>query len=355
MAEISSKAIFIGGVGRSGTTLMTQLLDKHREIASFGETKLVDHRIFLSFPRWIYECPPQQKIRLVNVFKQLCLTRFFRFRLIGANPKLMMVWKRLENIWLLRFQHPQSFAWSNPIWSAIEKLWLLEAIQGCTFFSRIPGNVRDQDWMGLRGLYYRNTSSEFSYLFSQNDIRQNFVVLDELKEAMTLDEAYRTYGRFWSAVFDTYVQKRNKKYWAEKTPSNALHGLFLKNCFDDLKMINLIRDGRDVACSTSAMWGGDLRPALDRWGKWLTETLEVQKKMPKNHYINIRYEDLVLQNRSMLRRITDFLEVNFDQAMLSHQINPGSVGRYKDGLTLEMKAYAKDRYGHLLRQWGYSV
>jgi hypothetical protein len=355
MTEISSKAIFIGGVGRSGTTLMTQLLDKHREIASFGETKLIDHKVFRSFPRWIYECPSKQKNGLLDVFKQLCLTRFFRFRLIGVNPTLLKGWKRLETIWLLRFQHPQSLAWRNPIWGAVEKLWLSEAVQGCTFGLGVPNDIQAQDMLGLRGLYYRNTSRELGSLFSQNDIKENFTILEKLKEAIAVDEVYRTYGRFWSAVFSTYAQKRSKRYWAEKTPSNALHALFFEHCFDDLKIINLIRDGRDVACSTVAMWRGDLKPAMDRWGKWLTKTLEVQKKMSHSNYINIRYEDLVLQNRSTLKRVTDFLEVDFDQTMLSHQMHSSSVRRYKDGLTLEMKGYASDRYGNLLRQWGYCV
>ena len=355
MTNMSSKAIFVGGVARSGTTLMIQLLDKHRDIASFGETKLVEHTIFRAFPRWIYECPLEQKDRLLDVFKQLCLTRFFSFRMHGINPRLMRIWKRFEAIWLLRFQYPQSIVWRNPIWCALEKLWLSEPIQACTFGLRVPDDIEAQDRLGLRGLYYCHSSHELFYLFSKTDIQESFSILDELKKAMTLDEVYRTYGRFWSVLFSTYSRKRSKRYWAEKTPSNALHAMFFEDCFDDLKMINLIRDGRDVACSIVAWWRGDLKSALDGWAKSITKALEAQKKMSQSHYLNIRYEDLVLQKHSTIKRVTDFLDVDLDQAMLSHQISSGSIGRYKDSWTCEMKAYARDRYGTLLSQWGYSV
>ena len=326
-----------------------ELLGKHREIAAFGEMQLINDKIFRSFPKWIFECPLEHIDTLLNVYKQLCLTRFFRRRVWWQmNTPLRLMWQHFEVIWHTRFQSPQSFFWRNPVWTEIEKLWLSETVQGCIFGLRFPDDLKVQEELGLRGLYG---------FFSQTDIQQNFNNLVELKDAASLEEAYRTYGKFWSAVFSMYARKRDKTYWAEKTPTNVLYTPFFRHCFEDLKMINVIRDGRDVACSNvEEKWGAkNFKRALDMWATQLNNVLEDQKKAPQSQYINVRYEDLVLQTRSTLKRLTTFLQVDFDEAMMSEQVYSGSVGRYQDVWAAEMKAYARDRHGVLLSQWGYSV
>jgi len=65
--------------------------------------------------------------------------------------------------------------------------------------------------------------------------------------------------------------------------------------------------------------------------------------------------DFVLRTRSTLRRITDFLEIDFDDNMLSHQTYSKSIGRYQNIMTKEFKKYAKGRYGKLLKKWVYSI
>ena len=162
---------------------------------------------------------------------------------------------------------------------------------------------------------------------------------------------------FWNAVFSNYARKQNKRYWAEKTPDNMLYADFYERCFDNLKIINVVRDGRDVACSNvSQNWGEDtLKNALDKWASQSVEILSLQEKMSKNQYINVRYEDIVLRTRPTLHRLTDFLEIDFDEAMLTHKLYSGSIGRYEDVWTPELKAYTRDRYGALLDQLGYSV
>ena len=76
---MSMKAFFVGGVAhRTGTTLMQKLLGRHRDIASFGESKLIDHQIFKEFPRWPYECPQECKADLIENYKKLCVTRYKR-------------------------------------------------------------------------------------------------------------------------------------------------------------------------------------------------------------------------------------------------------------------------------------
>ena len=57
------------------------------------------------------------------------------------------------------------------------------------------------------------------------------------------------------------------------TPSAALKGNTLYRMFPEMKLLHLVRDGRDVACSVLRMpWGpNDLDSALDWWARRLEQ------------------------------------------------------------------------------------
>jgi hypothetical protein len=340
-------AIFVGGVARSGTKLMMRLLNQHPDIAAFGETKLSDWRIFKKFPRWFHLCPPQYRERQIEVFKRLCLTRFYWHRVGWQLPRAVLaVWKGFDGFWLSRFYRFQSGWNRNSLLVSLEQWWLTQAVQARTFALRIPQGLEAQKRLGMRGLYR---------WFSRSDIERCFEQLDCLTEAATYHEVCRRYGAFWDALFSMHAKRRGKAYWAEKTPNNVLCARFLDRCFDWLRIINMVRDGRDVACSAVRTgWSRDdpLR-AVDRWGRTLQMSLRQLEMVAPERCLNVRYEDLVLETEPTLRRITDFLEVDFDNAMLSFPVYATSIGAYARQLSPNVRHQVLERWSELLAQWGY--
>lgn len=341
--NMNSKSIFIGGFPQSGKTCVRNLLNKHHEIASLGETKLAGDEIFMNFPIQIFECQPHLRAHLIHIFKQLCTTYLYCHLMFPKGLRRDNAWLNYEKIWLSRLQFPQSLVWNNPLWPILEKLWIPILLEKFICVNKEEKGARPIGW---RGLYK---------FFEKKDIKQCFVHLDSLNDVTTLDEACRIYGDFWNCIFKKYAKKQKKKYWAEESYGNIFHTLFLKRCFASFKFINVFRDGRDVVCSIREKWGKDMRHHLDLWAKTLTITLKDQANMTLNDYINIRYEDLVYNTQITLKKITDFLEVDFDKTMLSLPINSASIGLYKHEFNAELKNYAKDRYGSLLNQWGYPI
>lgn len=327
----------------SGKTLLRNLLNKHHDIAAFGEAKITNTMIFLNFPIQIFECQPHLRTRLINIFKQQCTTYLYCRLRCPEKSFVDKAWLYFEKIWISRLQSPQSFVWNNPFWSILEKLWLPKLLKR---FICVHSHKKGSAPAGWRGLH------EF---IKKKDIRDCFVHLDPLNNVISLNEAYRIYGDFWNCIFNIYAKNQKKKYWAEDTPVNTLHSLFLKKCFTGFKLITVIRDGRDAACFCREEWGYDIKKLLDVWARHIRKTMKDQSHMTPDDYINIRYEDLVNNTQITLKKITGFLEVDFDKAMLSFPINSLSVGRYKYELNPELKNYAKDRYGSLLNQWGYSI
>ena len=62
--------------------------------------------------------------------------------------------------------------------------------------------------------------------------------------------------------FARFLARRNRSRFAEKTPSNCLRIPFIAALYPDCRVINIIRDGREVVASTLRMQAGP--PRLDR-------------------------------------------------------------------------------------------
>jgi len=347
--ELSPKAIFVGGIPRSGTRLMMNVLDRHREIAAFGETKLISHGILREFPECINRASSRYRPVLLELFKDLCLSRFYSYCAVeGVDPASVKLRNFFDGLWRHRFRSPDSLLFKTPLLYIFDAVWRRGQMKGeYPVEVNGTGNIPEGDTANFRGLFS---------VFSKADISGSFFILRELLDDISLEECYKVYGRFWNHVFTGYARKNNKLYWAEKTPTNVFYGSLLLRWFDGLKVINMVRDGRDVACSTMDRWPQyDYRSTLKSWAARLNRILEDQERMPQGSYINIRYEDLVRETESTVKRLSEFLEIGVDKKMLSGRISHSSIGRYKSSFPQELTTYAGDRYGAILEQWGYEL
>ncbi|MBA3569655.1 MAG: sulfotransferase [Pyrinomonadaceae bacterium] len=102
--------------------------------------------------------------------------------------------------------------------------------------------------------------------------------------------------------------------WCEKTPKNVLFfESILKTLGSDVRILNIVRDGRDVLTSRhpqrfTSSWVG-----IDRWVR------DVSAGMPFDTHPQvfvIRYEDLVLKFNETLEKICGFLDEPLDQNLL---------------------------------------
>jgi hypothetical protein len=112
--------------------------------------------------------------------------------------------------------------------------------------------------------------------------------------------------------------------WGDKTPEYALHIADLNRAFPQAQFIHIVRDGRDVYLSlASRRWRdrGHTPYELGRyWTRAVTAAGAAGAWLGPQRYLLVRYEDLVLDTRSTLERVTAFLGVEFEEAMLdAHQ------------------------------------
>ncbi len=125
------------------------------------------------------------------------------------------------------------------------------------------------------------------------------------------------------AFYSLYAESQNKPRWGEKTPAYVRHMDAIATVLPEARFIHLIRDGRDVALSRRKRGMGADKPmakTANLWRRRIEDAREQARKLD-GRYEELRYEDLVADPEPHLRRICEFIELDFDSAMLRHDEN----------------------------------
>lgn len=126
-----------------------------------------------------------------------------------------------------------------------------------------------------------------------------------------------------------------KPRWGDKTPRYLREMRRLSALFPSAQFIHVIRDGRDVCISLrDAGWQGrHIGLRAHYWWKRVRTAKEAGKKLGPTRYLEVKYEDLVLQTEQTLVRVCEFLGEEYDERMpgfymrANEEISPGERKR----------------------------
>jgi hypothetical protein len=123
------------------------------------------------------------------------------------------------------------------------------------------------------------------------------------------------------AFYELYAEHQGKPRWGDKTPGYSSRMHLIQNALPEARFIHLIRDGRDAALSRAEASGKTVRPerAAKRWVERIGEAREEAKRI--GHYIELRYEDLIVDPEAVLRRICEYIDLRFAPEMLDYHRN----------------------------------
>ena len=118
-----------------------------------------------------------------------------------------------------------------------------------------------------------------------------------------------------------YALRFAKPRWGDKTPGYVKHTRAVQDLLPEARFIHIIRDGRDVAVSLIEEWRASGRVmsvtrAAERWVSKISVGREQAREL--RFYLEVRYEDLVLDSESVLRRICDFIDLPWHPDMLEY-------------------------------------
>ena len=175
----------------------------------------------------------------------------------------------------------------------------------------------------------------------------------------------REYSDLVRSIYAYWALTKGKSMWGGKTPDYTAQLDLLCKLFPDVQVINIIRDGRDVALSLlGTPWGPkDIYVAAKYWKKRIQEG-ENGKLSLRNNYLEITYEDFLKKPEEIFTKILNFLETDesekdailakFRKAILP-KIIPGNTFKWKNNLS------SKDNYifeivaGEELEKFNYEI
>ncbi len=134
-----------------------------------------------------------------------------------------------------------------------------------------------------------------------------------------LDASEPSYAGLVDAIFSHAVARSGKARWGDKTPQYVTEIDVLRDLFPDCKVIHVVRDGRDVALSLrNVSWGSACLPRVARDWAWKATLAHKMGALLEGDYLEVRYEDLVLEPQASLRHICSFLGEDYDDSLLDY-------------------------------------
>lgn len=125
---------------------------------------------------------------------------------------------------------------------------------------------------------------------------------------------YRNMVRFYRFLIKLDIQKGTRR-WCEKTPRNVtVLGHIFKEFRNEVKVILMIRDGRDVIISEHPKSKGYYIP-LERW---IEDTSLTLSHITNRNVLIVPYESLILHFENTIKRILDFIGSTYDDKVVEY-------------------------------------
>jgi hypothetical protein len=253
--------VFVGGTGRSGTTVLGDLLGMHPQIRTSTpiEIKFLSNRsglIDVVFGREDAILRSSGKVTVIHF-------RTYRNRKKREKERLRLIWSEFE----------------DQIWN---KWWDIDAP---------PPHGRGL----ISGISRPNLEK----------------LMSDLRRDLKINRVWAA-RRFMKRFIALQYEVGSENYWVETTPMNIPTADKLLKLFPDALFITMVRDPRDVIASLLTKNWGPTTPmeGLTWIEKRLSDGHKALKAVPARQKIVIALEDLAINSREeTYRKLTKFLGI----------------------------------------------
>lgn len=121
-------------------------------------------------------------------------------------------------------------------------------------------------------------------------------------------------------LYDQYLAATGKRRWACKSTFMIEHVAQILRYHPDARFVFMVRDGRDVAVSAKSSIFNHFHVfySAQRWQREQRVGLEWLDKLPPEQIMLLKYEELIADPESTLRRLCGFLGEAFEEQMLEY-------------------------------------
>ncbi|MGF1508234.1 MAG: sulfotransferase [Myxococcota bacterium] len=144
--------------------------------------------------------------------------------------------------------------------------------------------------------------------------------------------------------------------WCDDTPANALAAPFLFELYPSAVLLHVVRDPRDVVASYCRQKWAPSAPRLCtlQVERFIKSWLQIRDQLPKHQYVEVRLEDLVERPEVEWGAISAAIGTPIEPASLSEIRRESShLASYRQILTPSEAEYVEVRLGDWMREHGY--
>lgn len=158
-----------------------------------------------------------------------------------------------------------------------------------------------------------------------------------------------TFYELQRALYERYAEREDSDVWVTKHNGKRFRTVpEAVEFYDDLKLIYLVRDGRDVALSFKTAMTGPYHPFYSS-NLWSDEQ-SIGGKLQNDGSVSlhtVKYEDLLQDPNSEIRDVCDFLGVDVENELLSYHEREDTNHMAENAHMFEniSKPILKDNYG----------
>jgi Sulfotransferase family len=153
-----------------------------------------------------------------------------------------------------------------------------------------------------------------------------------------------------------FLQEVGTPGWVEHTPPNVKAAPALASMYRDMKLVHIVRDGRDVASSAVRFkWGPDsTRDGIIWWADTLREADRGARELRPGQSTVFQLEDFVVHRREeSYERLLQFLGIDDEPGMRSFfetqmSAKKAHIGRWRLGLSDAQQEEIMDLYLDIL-------
>lgn len=320
---------FIGGTGRSGTTILKRILKKHNSCIGIPEYRFsIDPDGLISFlninkSNWSPYVYHKSHQRLFNLLSNLGyggkLSKLFSY----SYRKL-----KLDNVISYNI-FPQYFG------STISKY--------SPNYSKLLRNLNSE-------------LSKFSYNGNWNGsgfLEKNHIYFQSNQNIVDVEKAL---SKFWNDFINDVCSKYKSTHFIDDNPWNILYIKEIQELIPDLKFVHVIRDPRDVVASyLGVRWAPNkIDDAIDWYSSIMNKWLFNKSTLAEDFFLEIKLENLVKDPNSVIQSICDHFLIPWDDVLLTQKLNRSNTGRWVNQFSSQEKAILNKKLKPFLDLYEYN-
>lgn len=279
--------VFIGGSGRSGTSVLKQVLSAHPSIVSIpGEIRvIVDPGGALDLLSALTEnWSPYAADYAIRHFRNLLEASVSETVIIKAARKIL-----------------SAFGFSPARYSHC----VIGKDFGESYYRQRLQTVIDQLVCSHTKGHWIGTPS-----YQWHPVIEETVLLAQEKTATII-------ASFFHDLYRNLEGSSRATHWVDDTPFNILHAKKLLNLFPEMRLVHIYRHPLDVVASyKSKTWGGTNAEVIAiRVSNILNKWLEEKKLLPAGTYTEIRMESLLEDPKGHMADLCRFIGIEEDESL----------------------------------------